>query len=151
MKIIWSIWHHRDWEGMSNNVLLLPLINSKDFHCLIIRKVSIKCQPEKLKPKLGHRSVAVITTAQLLYCTSCSPSVGDSRWRGPLTMVPAGNKAKRLSSVNHTMTTIHHHHHHTVQIFTNNYHGQKHESKVSKLCKGCFLPSSSTRQYHPWQ
>ena len=134
---------------MSNNVLLLPLINSKDFHCLIIRKVSIKCQPEKLKPKLGHRSVAVITTAQLLYCTSCSPSVGDSRWRGPLTMVPAGNKAKRLSSVNHTMTTIHHHHHHTVQIFTNNYHGQKHESKVSKLCKGCFLPSSSTRQYHP--
>ena len=134
---------------MSNNVLLLPLINSKDFHCLIIRKVSIKCQPEKLKPKLGHRSVAVITTAQLLYCTSCSPSVGDSRWRGPLTMVPAGNKAKRLSSVNHTMTTIHHHHHHTVQIFTNNYHGQKHESNVSKLCKGCFLPSSSTRQYHP--
>ena len=35
-----------------------------------------------------------------------------------LTMVPAGNKAKRLSSVNHTTKTIyhyhhnHHHHHH---------------------------------------
>ena len=27
-------------------------------------------------------------------------------------MVPAGNKAKRLSSVNHTTKTIHHHHHH---------------------------------------
>ena len=26
-------------------------------------------------------------------------------------MVPAGNKAKRLSSVNHTTITIHHHHH----------------------------------------
>ena len=26
-------------------------------------------------------------------------------------MVPAGNKAKRLSSVNHTTKTIHHHHH----------------------------------------
>ena len=29
-----------------------------------------------------------------------------------LTMVPAGNKAKCLSSVNHTTKTIHHHHHH---------------------------------------
>ena len=27
-------------------------------------------------------------------------------------MVPAGNTAKRLSSVNHTTKTIHHHHHH---------------------------------------
>ena len=26
-------------------------------------------------------------------------------------MVPTGNKAKRLSSVNHTTKTIHHHHH----------------------------------------
>ena len=26
-------------------------------------------------------------------------------------MVPAGNKAKRLSSVNYTTKTIHHHHH----------------------------------------
>ena len=44
----------------------------------------------------------------------CSRRVRDSRWRGSLTVVPAGNKAKRLSSVNHTTTTIppHHHHHH---------------------------------------
>ena len=27
-------------------------------------------------------------------------------------MVPAGNKAKSLSSVSHTTKTIHHHHHH---------------------------------------
>ena len=27
-------------------------------------------------------------------------------------MVPAGHKANRLSSVNHTTKTIHHHHHH---------------------------------------
>ena len=27
-------------------------------------------------------------------------------------MVPTGNKAKRLSSVNHTTKKIHHHHHH---------------------------------------
>ena len=28
-------------------------------------------------------------------------------------MVPAGNKTKCLSSVNHTTKTIHHHHHHS--------------------------------------
>ena len=33
---------------------------------------------------------------------SCSRSVGDSRWWGSLIMVPTGDKAKRLSSVNHT-------------------------------------------------
>ena len=35
-------------------------------------------------------------------------------------MVPAGNKAKRLSSVNHTTITIHHHHHHpSMRIYVN--------------------------------
>ena len=32
----------------------------------------------------------------------CSRRVGDSRWWGSPTVVPTGNKAKRLSSVNHT-------------------------------------------------
>ena len=41
---------------------------------------------------------------------SCSWRDGDSRWWGSLTMVTAGNKAKRLSSVNYTTKTIHHHH-----------------------------------------
>ena len=35
-------------------------------------------------------------------------SVRNSRWWGSLTRVPAGNKAKGLSSVNHTTKTIHH-------------------------------------------
>ena len=43
---------------------------------------------------------------------SCSRRVGDSGWWGSLTMVLAEDKAKRLSSVNHTTKTIHHHHHH---------------------------------------
>ena len=34
-------------------------------------------------------------------------------------MVPAGNKTKRLSSVNHTKT-IHYHHHHDHQHYHNN-------------------------------
>ena len=33
----------------------------------------------------------------------------DSRWWESLKMVPTGNKAKRLLSVNHTAKTIHHH------------------------------------------
>ena len=41
---------------------------------------------------------------------SCSWHAGDSRWWGSLTMTLAGNKAKRLSSINHTTKTIHHHH-----------------------------------------
>ena len=38
--------------------------------------------------------------------------VRDSRRWGFLTMVSAGKKAKRLSSVNYTTKTIHHHYHH---------------------------------------
>ena len=65
---------------------------------------------------LWRRGVVVITTAQLHSSKSelrfCAGSlcVGDSWWRGSLTMVPTGNEAKRLSSVNHTTKTIHHHH-----------------------------------------
>ena len=39
---------------------------------------------------------------------SCLRRVGDSRWWGSLTIVSAGNKAKRLLSVNHTTKAIHH-------------------------------------------
>ena len=46
---------------------------------------------------------------------SCSLRVGDSQWWRSLIMVPAGNKAKRISSVNHTTETIHHHHHLHIQ------------------------------------
>ena len=55
-------------------------------------------------------------TAQLLHnfihqvvhrFKSYSQCVRDSRWWGSLKMVSAGNKAKRLSSVNHTKIRIH--------------------------------------------
>ena len=47
-------------------------------------------------------------------------------------MVPAGNKAKRLSSVNHTIKTIHHHrhHHHHHQPFQD---GDRYHIKASPL------------------
>ena len=81
-----------------------------------------------------RRGVVDITTAQLhstkpglRFYASTNPArrVGDSRWRGSLTMVPAGNKAKRLSSVNHTTKTIHQFN--SVQISSNCIvHGQIH-------------------------
>ena len=46
------------------------------------------------------------TKPELRFYAGSNPA---SRWWGSLAMVPAGNKAKRLSSVNHTTKTIHHH------------------------------------------
>ena len=42
---------------------------------------------------------------------SCLRRIVDSRWWGSLAMVLAGNKAKRLSPLNHTTKTINRHHH----------------------------------------
>ena len=63
----------------------------------------------------------------------CLRRVGDSRWWRSLTVVPAGNKAKRFSSVNHTTETIHHHHH---------YHHHHHITFRSKI-KGKGLLSNA--------
>ena len=61
---------------------------------------------------------AVITTAQLYsskpehkFCAGLNPARGVSEM---VTYIPAGNNAKRLSSVNHTTKTIHHHHQHAM-------------------------------------
>ena len=43
---------------------------------------------------------------------SCYRLVRDFWWWEYMTMIPIGNKAKCLSSVNHTTKTIHHHHRH---------------------------------------
>ena len=64
----------------------------------------------RFKTMLAHGIVIIKAWTQvLLRFKSCSPRVGDSRWWGSLTMVPAGNKAKWDWSVNHTTKTIHHH------------------------------------------
>ena len=44
-----------------------------------------------------------ILTQFLWQLKSCLQHVGDSQWWGPLTMVPAGNKAKCFLLVNHTI------------------------------------------------
>ena len=61
---------------------------------------------------LLHNFVQLSLNSGSAQFKSCSRHVGDSQWCGSLTMVLAGNKAKRLSLVNHTTKTIHHHHHH---------------------------------------
>ena len=42
-------------------------------------------------------------------------------------MFPAGNRVKRLSSVNHTTKTIHHYHHH------HNHHHHHHQKLIYKI------------------
>ena len=50
-------------------------------------------------------SFSKVWTQVLRRFSSCSRRVGDSRWWRSLTMAPAGNEAKCLSSVNHTTHT----------------------------------------------
>ena len=80
-------------------------IRSRGFGCG--EKIIARCLVKYL-----NVGVVVITTAQLhsskseLRFKSCSWRVGESRWLESLTMAPAGNKAKRFSSVNYTTKTI---------------------------------------------
>ena len=54
---------------------------------------------------------------QILNSGSGHGQTGDSRRWGSLTTVPAGNKAKRLSLVNHTTKAVHHHHHQSFLLY----------------------------------
>ena len=96
-----------------------------------------------------RRGVLVITTAQL-YSTSLNWGSAQVQillaacWRFEMVrisdMVPAGNKAKRLSSINHTTKTIHHHHHH------HHHHHQKKKSHSDRF-RHIQVLSSISRNY----
>ena len=60
--------------------------------------------------------------------------------RASLTKVPPGNKAKRLSPVNHSAKTIHqyHHHHH------HHHHHHYHHKSFSKTNKGIMLRNETS-------
>ena len=77
----------------------------------------------------------------------CLRRVGDLSWRESLTMVPAGIKAKRLSTVNHTSKTIYHHHHHHHH---HHHYGWKHSLQIIKLfqifCSELLLPETVVRR-----
>ena len=61
-------------------------------------------------------------TQVLCMFKSCLRRIGDSQWWGSLTMSPPGNKAKRLSSFNHTAKAIHHYHHHHHHYHHHHHH-----------------------------
>ena len=86
---------------------------------------------------LGCANVVSLWCSGYCYCTtsfsetwtrvlrmfkSSSWHVRDLRWWGSLTVVPAGNKAKRLLSVNHTTKTIHHRYNNDNVIITTSHH-----------------------------
>ena len=105
---------------------------------VLIKPKKLKCLHSKNKNSISIKLSAYhcsghhyCTTSLMLWCSdyhyyttsfskawtqvlrrfrSWSRHVGDSRWWGSLTIAPAGNKAKSVSSVNHTTKTIHHHH-----------------------------------------
>ena len=66
------------------------------------------------KVSFAHHDPHTLPIFSLRRFEPCSRPVVDLRWWGSLTTVPAGNKAKCLSSVNYTTKPIHYHYH---QIF----------------------------------
>ena len=64
-----------------------------------------------LRMVLNHCTIAQFySTKGLRRFKYCSRHVVDLQLRGSPAIVPAENKAKRLSSVNHAIKTSHHHH-----------------------------------------
>ena len=103
----------------SCNVLCFHHYESRATMCESILKSLLKY------PKVSVNILSGAWCSGYLYCTTsfneawiqvlrrfkpCLLRVGDLRWWGTLTMVPAESKAKRFSLVNHTTKTIHHHH-----------------------------------------
>ena len=63
-------------------------------------------------------------------------------------MIPAGNKAKHLSSVNHTTKTFHHHHHHRHHHKTSIFEYLPSFSEVKNVSKCIFILWSRTVENH---
>ena len=95
-----------------HQILLNTHIKEQTTTVMLVESFSKKLQGIVIPDKHNVIPVVVITTAQLHSTKPCSRCVGDSRWWRCLTVISAGNKAKRPSSVNYTTKTIHHHHHH---------------------------------------
>ena len=118
------------WKGPINVPLVCAWVSC--IFCMYVRYTLIIC----LKLELHRDSIVAPWCSGYHYCAtsfykawtqvlcrfkSCSRCVRDSWWWGSLTMVPAGNNAKRLSSVKHTTKTIYHHHHHHHQWWNHTF------------------------------
>ena len=84
----------------------VPRITTKTcptWHCLVTQHMAPWCNDYHYCTTFFNN----VWTQVLRRFKSCSQNVRDLWWWGSLTMVPAGNKAERLSSVNHTIKAIH--------------------------------------------
>ena len=103
-----------EWSGKGHLMKIILFI-------VDVRWLGARVAPWVTPAMEWRLGVVVVTTTQLhspkpqlkilRKFKSCSQCVGDLRWWVFLAMVPAGNKTKRLASVNHSAKTIHHHHH----------------------------------------
>ena len=96
----------QDWEGGGRPYLkCLPLLH-RNFSFLIVFNSTFNRYFQILLTYVYiyiYIYIYIYNLAKLsTWRLSFSRRFRDSRWRGSLTMFPAGNKTKRLSSVNHT-------------------------------------------------
>ena len=100
----------------------------------------------KVAPWCSHYHYCTVSfnkvwTQVLRNFESCSWHVKVLQWWKPLTLVPAGKKAYRLSSVNHSHKTIHHHHY---RHSDGNVYRRHLKTKKILVCKSSF----SFSQFH---
>ena len=118
-------WH---WAGQQSRICLWKpmLFINFDWKFLSINKIAIWCS--------GYHycttSFKKAWTQVLCRFRFCWSFVGDSRWWESLTMVAAGNKAKRLiGQPDHK--TIHHRHHHRHHYHHHSYVSESFFSKYN--------------------
>ena len=88
-------------------MLFIKTLQTKIIYLKSLETISYsKCV---IKRSHKHNKLTVVLT-KIRRKHDRSQRVGDSRWWEFLTVAPAGNKAKRISSANHTTKAIHHHH-----------------------------------------
>ena len=101
------------WNNYGGKVDPDPFIKNRNWACLWSNR--LKCYTVCFYWMFNSRSTKYIKTKVLTTCCDLIESFFknrkgldlDSRWWGSLTIVPAGNKAKCLSWVNHTAKAIH--------------------------------------------
>ena len=93
-----------------SSIFVASIFNSfkSFFHIFVVSFFASSAELQWLS--LLHNFIQLSLNSVLSRFKPCSRRFGNLRWWGSLTMVPVRNKAKRLSSVNHTTKTIHYHH-----------------------------------------
>ena len=97
-------------QGKGEGIYLTPLYHFHPLHRHL--DISRAITAESYCSYCSRTDTGPVVWRLSLLLKACSRRVGDSRRWGSLTMAQARNKAKCLSSVNHTTKAVHHHHNH---------------------------------------